>query len=131
LDEMMWFLAIYHDIAISQSALQATLARAGLTRKMLQKIASERDEVQHPANFSGTGMEFVAVDESSKAERELARRYGLSPIGQPAIYSHQFVRDDRYTLTAAMSTHGYIDTRIVLGSMDASEFFDFIVEDVV
>ncbi|KAJ6521636.1 hypothetical protein DFH09DRAFT_868797, partial [Mycena vulgaris] len=90
LDEMMWFLAIYHDIAISQSALQATLARAGLTRKILQKIASERDEVQRadynccirdPANFSGTGMEFVAVDESSKDERELARRYGLSPIG--------------------------------------------------
>jgi transposase len=140
LDELVWYLAIHHDIAISQSALQATLVRAGLTRKMLQKIAKERNEasrddfrgcIQDPDTFSGTGMEFVTVDESSKDERTLARHYGRSPIGQPAIYSHQFVRDDRYTLTAAMSTRGYIATRIVEGSMDAFEFFDFIVEDVV
>ncbi|KAJ7038443.1 hypothetical protein C8F04DRAFT_874612, partial [Mycena alexandri] len=112
LDELMWYLAIHHDIAISKSALQATLVRAGLTRKMLQKIAVERDE-------------------SSKDTRDLARHYGRSPIGMPAQYIHQFIRDERYTLTAAMSTQGYIATRIVEGSMDAYEFFDFIIEDVL
>ena len=30
-----------------------------------------------------------------------------------------------------MSIDGYIATRIILGSVDAEEFFDFIVEDVV
>jgi transposase len=30
LDELQWYLAIHHDIAISQSALQVTLVRAGL-----------------------------------------------------------------------------------------------------
>ena len=30
-----------------------------------------------------------------------------------------------------MSIDGYIVTRIVLGSVDAEEFFDFIIEDVV
>jgi hypothetical protein len=30
-----------------------------------------------------------------------------------------------------MSTQGYIATRIVPGSVNAFEFFDFIVEDVV
>ncbi|KAJ7723041.1 hypothetical protein B0H16DRAFT_1334353 [Mycena metata] len=113
LDELMWYLAIHHDIVISKSALQATLVRAGLTRKMLQKIAVERDEmgrqdyrdcIHDPQNFSGTGMEF---------------------------YIHQFIRDERYTLTAAMSTQGYIATRIVEGSMDAYDFFDFIIEDVL
>jgi transposase len=82
LDELMWYLAIHHNIAISKSALQVTLVRAGLTRKMLQKIAVERDEVgrqdyrdciRGPQNFSGTGMEFVTVDESSKDTRDLAR----------------------------------------------------------
>lgn len=140
LDELQWHLAIHHDVAISISALQATLVRAGLTRKMMQKVASERDEegredyracIQDPDTFSGTGLEFVAVDESSKDERTLARHYGRSPLGLPAIYPHQFVRDDRFTLTAAMSLKGYIATRIVEGSMDAYEFFDFIVEDVV
>ncbi|KAK6969656.1 DDE-3 domain-containing protein [Favolaschia claudopus] len=138
---VMLHLAIHYDIAISISALQATLARAGLTRKVLQTIAVERDEAQRtecrgcildPTSFSGTGMEFLAVDESSKDERTLARHHGRAPVGQPAIYPHQFVRDDRYTLTAAMrSTQGYIATRIVEGSMDAYQFFDFIVEDVV
>lgn len=118
LDELQWHLAIYHDIVISISALQATLVRAGITRKMLQKVAKERNEagrddsracIRDPDNFSGTGMEFVAVDESSKDERTLVRHYGRAPIGQPAVYSHQFVREDRYTLTAAMSTRGYID----------------------
>jgi transposase len=140
LDELAWYLAIHHDIAISISALQKTLVRAGLTRKMLQKIASERNEegredyrdcIRDPDSFSGTGLEFVAVDESSKDERTLARHYGRSPIGLPAVYEHQFVRDERYTLTAAMSLRGYIAMRIVEGSMDAYEFFDFIVEDVV
>ncbi|KAF7373112.1 Tc1-mariner class transposase [Mycena sanguinolenta] len=107
---------------------------------MLRKIAVERDEVSRedydgcvrdPDTFSGTGMEFVAVDESSKDERTLARHYGRSPIGLPAEYVHEFIRHDRYTLTAAMSTQGYIATRIVEGSMDAYEFFDFIVEDVI
>jgi hypothetical protein len=140
LDELVWYLAIHHDITISQSALQATLVWAGLTCKMLQKIAKEwnkasRDNfrgcIQDPDTFSGTGMEFVTVNELSKDERSLACHHGCLPIGQPAIYSHQFVCDDRYTLTAAMSTRGYIATHIVEGSMDTFNFFDFIVEDVV
>jgi transposase len=81
LDELQWHLAIHHDIVISISALQATLVRAGLTRKMLQKIAKERIDagrddfkgcISDPDIFSGTGMEFVTVDELSKDERTLA-----------------------------------------------------------
>ena len=138
--ELQWHLAIEHDIPISISALQATLDRAGLTRKILQKIASERNEasraafracLRDPDNFSGTAMEFVTIDESSKDERSLARCYGRSPVGQRAELSNPFVRGDRYSLVAAMSTQGYIATRIVPGSVNAFEFFDFIVEDVV
>ncbi|KAJ7306927.1 hypothetical protein DFH08DRAFT_720465 [Mycena albidolilacea] len=80
-DELQWHLAIHHDVAISISALQATLVRAGLTRKMMQKIAKERNEagrddykacIRDPDTFSGTGLEFVTVDESSKDEQTLA-----------------------------------------------------------
>ncbi|KAJ7195586.1 hypothetical protein C8J57DRAFT_1547220 [Mycena rebaudengoi] len=140
LDELMWHLAIHHDVVISRSALQATLVRTGLTCKVLQRIARERDEVgrtdyrtciRNPNYFSGTGIEFVTVDESSKDERTLARHRGRAPVGQRAEYTADFIRGDRYTLTAAMSTQGYIATRIVLGSMDAFDFFDFIVEDVL
>ena len=69
LNELQWHLAIFHDIAISISALQETLERAGLTQKVLWRIAIERDEVQRAEflhnichGFSGSGDEFVVVD---------------------------------------------------------------------
>ena len=45
LDEIVLWLAIHHNISISVSALQQSLTKAGLTRKILHKIALERDEV--------------------------------------------------------------------------------------
>lgn len=45
LNELQWHLAIHHDLAISVSALQETLVRAGLTQKVLHKIASECDKL--------------------------------------------------------------------------------------
>ncbi|KAF8228250.1 hypothetical protein L208DRAFT_1292542, partial [Tricholoma matsutake] len=76
LNKLQWFLAIHHDIDISISALQVNLDKAGLTRKILHKIAKERDKECRAArhciqnHFSGTRGEFVAVDE-----------YGCSPVG--------------------------------------------------
>ena len=140
LDELQLHLAIEHDTPISISALQATLQRTRLSRKILQKIASKRNEVSRaefraclrdPESFSGTAMKFIAIDESSKDERTLARHYGRSPNGQRAELSNPFVHGERYSLLAAMSTQGYIATRIVPGSVNAFEFFEFIVEDVV
>ena len=47
LDELVLWLAFHHNIAISVSALQENLQKAGLTQKLLQKIAVERDEELH------------------------------------------------------------------------------------
>ncbi|PBK71793.1 hypothetical protein ARMSODRAFT_852719, partial [Armillaria solidipes] len=44
LDELQWYLAIHHDLPVSISALQDNLQKAGLTRKVLHKIAAEADE---------------------------------------------------------------------------------------
>ncbi|THU94097.1 hypothetical protein K435DRAFT_669111, partial [Dendrothele bispora CBS 962.96] len=116
LNELQWYLAIKHDIPISILALQATLAKAGLSRKVLHKIASERDQqlrtnyiqgITDPRIFSGTACEF------------------------PAELVGAFVRGKRYSLVAAMSVKGYIATRVVEGSYDTAEFVDFIIEDVV
>jgi len=138
LDELQWFLAIQYDIRISIAALQVNLMKAGLTRKVLHKIACERDEarravfrqvIQH--QFSGTGREFVVVDESSKNEHTLARHYGRSFVGQPATISGPFICGQRYSLAAAMTTDGYLAAHVRPGSFDSFAFFDFIVEDVV
>jgi hypothetical protein len=140
LDELQWYLAIEHDIAISISALQASLVRAGLTRKLMRKIAVERDEecraewkhtIQSPEHFLGTGKEFVCIDKSAKDERKIARNYGRSISGEPAETHTPFIRGIRYSLVAALSTHGYIVTSIYEGALDQYNFFDFIVDDVV
>jgi len=132
LDELQWFLAIHHDIVILISALQENLDKAGLTRKMLHKIAHERDEERRAEflhciqnDFSGTGGEFVAIDESSKNEHDVARRYG-----RPADLIDPFIHGEHYSLVAALSKTGYLATRVVPGSLNSFSF-DFIVEDVV
>ncbi|KAJ7632069.1 hypothetical protein B0H17DRAFT_894679, partial [Mycena rosella] len=104
LTELKWWLIIHHDINISISALQATLEKVGLTRKLLHKIANEHD---------------------------VSRRYGRAPIGFPAHFEDFFIRGMQYSLVAAMSRDGYIAQRVFEGSLDLFDFFDFIVEDVV
>lgn len=68
------------------------------------------------------------VDESRKDGRTIFRKRGRAPRGQRAEISVDFVRGDRYSIIAALTVNGYIDTRVVPGSKDSKEFFDFIVK---
>ncbi|KAJ7310928.1 hypothetical protein DFH08DRAFT_718376, partial [Mycena albidolilacea] len=104
LDKLQWWLAIHHNIVISTPALHETLEWAGLTRKLLHKIANEHD---------------------------VACCYGCAPVGMPADFEDFFIRGVRYTLVAAMGMDGYIAQRVVEGSLDSFDFFDLIGEDVV
>jgi transposase len=134
LDELMWWL----NIAISHSTLQRNLEEAGLTQKLLHKIARERDAeiwdeylavIQD--HIAGDGKEFVFVDEMSKNDHDTARRYGRSLSGERADFIDNFVRGDRYSMVAAITIDGYIATRIVPGSFNAEELRDYITEQVV
>ncbi|KAG1723224.1 hypothetical protein EDB19DRAFT_2043847 [Suillus lakei] len=69
------WLAIEHDIIVSTSTLSlaCNLKDAGLTRKILRKLASERDEACRQEfkaslhnDFIGDGLKFVVIDETSK-----------------------------------------------------------------
>jgi hypothetical protein len=140
LDEVMTWLTFHHDIYISKSTLQRTLTEAGLTRKVLQKIASEwnedlrqqfRDAIIDPDFFAGDGSEFVVLDETSKNERTWARTHGRSLSGKRAQLEDVFIRGDRFSLLAALTIEGYMAVRVVEGSFDAYEFWDFVQEEVV
>lgn len=140
LDEVLIWLSFHHNIYISQSTLQRTLMEAGLTRKVLQKIASERNEdlrqqfrdaINDPNLFAGDGSEFVVLDETSKNERTWARTHGRSLSGERAQLEDVFVRGDRFSLLAALTIEGYMAVRVVEGSFDAHEFLDFVQEEVV
>ncbi|KAG2085194.1 uncharacterized protein F5147DRAFT_748740 [Suillus discolor] len=109
LDEVCTWLTIEHNITVSTSTLSCNLKDAGLTRKILRKLASECDE----------------------NNRTYARHYGRAPSGDRAQLTDVFVRGDRYSLCAAMTVQGYIAAQVVEGSFDAQEFYDFIAEDVL
>lgn len=139
LDELIWWLAIHHDVAISKSALQRNISDAGLSRKLLHKLAKERDEVLR-AEFrrdikdysGGTAEEFVCLDEVSKNDHDTERHYGMAPIGERAPLIANFVRGERYSLVAAITANdGYIATQVVVGSLNTADFYDFVQERVV
>ncbi|KAF9257701.1 hypothetical protein L218DRAFT_975135 [Marasmius fiardii PR-910] len=110
LDELQWYLAIHQDIAISISALKENLDKAGLTHKILHKMSSY---------------------ESSKDEREFSQCYGWAPIGFHADTTAPLIWGDWYSLITAMSMNGYMATYVVEGSVDAAEYFELVVEEVV
>ena len=139
LDELVLWLAINYNIAISSSALHKNLVDVGLTRKVMQKIAAERDEVRREEfrmllqskDFRGDGSEFVCLDETSKNELSYARTHGRALSGERAVFTDVFVRGDRYSILAALSLNGYIAVDIVPGSYDSLQFYEFIQEQVV
>ncbi|KAK0197788.1 hypothetical protein F5146DRAFT_995409 [Armillaria mellea] len=101
LEAIHQYLAIHHDLPVSISALQDNLQKADLTQKVLHKIAAEADEnwkmlfragIKNLAHFTGTGIKFVAIDESSKDERTWVWHYGRSPVGTNADLSDVFVQ---------------------------------------
>jgi hypothetical protein len=118
--------------------LSLNLKEAGLTRKIIRKLASKRDEIRREkfetslcTDFTGNGSESVILDETSKHERTYARRYGRALSEKCAQLTDIFVRGDRYPLCAAMTINGYTAAHVVKGSFDSEEFYDFIIEEVV
>ena len=64
---------------MSTTTISQNLKEAGLTRKLLHKLATERDEILREdwkeslrTDFQGDGSEFVCVDETSKNEHTYA-----------------------------------------------------------
>jgi len=138
LDELVFWLAVHHDIAISKSALQKNLEEAGLTRKLLHKIAQERDEQVRQeywdvinGELGGNSDLLVMADETSKNDLTLARRFGRALAGERAAFTDVFTRGQRYSLAAAISQRGYIAAKVVPGSFDSFDFFEFVAEQVV
>jgi transposase len=108
LDELQDWVALHHDAA---TALHYIIQDAGLTFKMLHKAASERDEVAREEFRTYIWEHLVAeqvitVDESSKDDRTIFRRFGHAPRGHRASIDADFVRGDHYSIVAALSVDG-------------------------
>ena len=134
----MFWLAIHHDIVISKSALHLNLKKAGLSRKLLHKIAIEHDAQLHNeymdtinGELEGDSSMLVFVDETSKNDHTLACHYGLALAGERAVFTNVFVCGQRWLLAAVRSQNGYIVTKVVPGLLDSFNMFDFVAEQVI
>ncbi|KIK74281.1 hypothetical protein PAXRUDRAFT_791254 [Paxillus rubicundulus Ve08.2h10] len=115
LDEVITWLGLTHDIIVSKATLCRNLKEVGLTRKILHKMAAERNEVLR----------------EDKNELTWARHYGRAMAGQRAELSDVFSHGDRYSLAAALTIDGYMAADVVEGSFDSETFYEFIATKVL
>ena len=73
----------------------------------------------------------VFLDESSKDGHTIFRKYGRAPLGERPVIQESVDRGTRYSILPAITVDGYIAVRVVEGSVDGAEFFDFVLHDVV
>lgn len=136
LDEISEWLALMHDTRISVSALQDNLQDLALTRKVMRRAAAERDDA-HRAEWilnvttNYRPEQILFLDESSKDDRTLIRKYGRAPSGEDPVLHASLQRGVCYSILPALTLKGYIALRVVEGSVDGSEFVDFVIQDVV
>ena len=136
IDEIAEYLTLYHDLPISITALHDNLINLGLTRKVMQKAALERDEALWAAWLEDTLLRYTAdemvfLDESSKDGRTIFRKYGRSVQGEHPVNQVVQDRGTRYSILPAITVDGYIAVRVVEGSVDGAKFIDFVLNDLV
>ena len=78
-----------------------------------------------------TAEQMVVLDESSKDHKTLIRKYGQSASGDDAILQVSLDRGVQYSILPALTIEGYVSVRVVKGSINGEEFFDFVVNDLV
>jgi transposase len=135
LDEIGEWLTIYHDQPISMTALHENLKDLGLTYKRLKRVAAKCDDGfradwLHNMTTNYTAEQLVFLDESSKDDHTTLPRYGQSLSGQSPFDSVRLNRGIRYSVLPALTIDGYMTVQVVEGSIDGTEFYDFIVNDV-
>jgi len=106
-----------------------------MNRKKLRHLAQEQDEdlraafITHMAQYKPHQLGFI--DETSKDERTVGRRYGRSHKGHRAQKKQVFVRGRRLTLEAFLTLDGIVSATVVEGSMTKATFLDWLEHNVV
>jgi transposase len=130
-----WFV-VAEDLVLSRSEVSRLLKDTNQTYKRLRKAAAERDEEErtHWRNEIQAGLladMCVCVDETSKDNRTIFRRFGHAPAGQCAILRAPFGRGQRWSIVAALTVDGYIAYEAMEGSVTGVDFMAFILDQVV
>jgi hypothetical protein len=71
------------------------------------------------------------IDETAVNERTLDRKYGWSPVGQPARQIESVKRTKKWSILPLYTYDGFVDWKIVHGSFNADLFVLFLEEHVI
>jgi transposase len=136
-DELQRMFFCHHGVYISLPTISRTLRRLRITRKKAVARASERNSLLQAVYRNRIGelvpdpWMLIFLDESSKDERTIVRRYGYGPEGKRLYQDAPFVRGKRYSVLPAITLDGIITRTVVEGSITAPIFIDFLRNYVV
>ena len=135
LDELLRMLKTNRFISVHYTTIHDELICTGISRKRLQCIALERNEALR-ANFIACMAQFSPeelgfIDEVSKDERTVGRRYGRSKRGTRARKSQPFVRGRRTSTVGVLSVNGFVAGTSVEGSLTKASFLHWMEFTVV
>lgn len=135
LDELPDLLDNNRFIAVHYTTIYRELARVGISRKKLKKIARERNEtkradfIRRMAQYEPEELGFL--DETSKDERTTGRKNGRSKKGTRAMKKQVFIRGHRLSALGLLTVDGMMAVSVVEGSFTAASFRLFLEKDVV
>ncbi|KAK3753359.1 hypothetical protein QZH41_018861 [Actinostola sp. cb2023] len=100
----------------------------------MQLVARQRNELQR-AEFRRfisqfRAEQFIFLDESSKDDRTLQRKYARSLEGTRVARRANFTRGTRYSILGAVSIDGVKTAHTVVGAFDRANF-EFAIEQFV
>jgi transposase len=135
LDELLHLLKTNRFISIHFMTIHRELERADISHKKLKRIAKERNEARR-ADFVGRMAQYTPeqlgfLDETSKDERTVGRRYGRSRKGKRAEKKQVFVRGRRVSAEALLTLDGIVAGTVVEGSMTKVMFLEYLELNVV
>ena len=135
LDELLRLLKTNRFISVHYTTIHNQLLCSGVSHKKLQRIASEWDEGKR-ANFIARIAQYAPhelgfIDEVSKDERSIGRRYGRSRCGRRARKSQPFVRGRRTSTVGCLTLEGFVSGTSVEGSFTKVTFLDWLEHSLV
>ena len=132
LRELQQTLILETGTCVDVSTIWRFLQVSNFTRQKMVVVAKQRSDLLWAEYlldmqlFCGHPEMLVFLDETGADRRNCLRRFGYSLRGKPAISKKLLVRGQRISAIAAMSTEGILDCYTVTGSVNGSQFSDFV-----
>ena len=116
-------------LKISISTIYRFLHKNGFTKQKLQLCALQSSEILRQqfivdVSVYTTDM-LVFIDETGTDRRNTVRNYGYSLRGKPLKNPTLFVRGERVSAIACISTAGLLDVKTLTGTTDGDCFYEF------